>query len=649
MLENAFAQHAGADMRIDAAELQKALGLRSEYLAQRVLQCLDRDGNGVLTRDEFLAGVRTLVFGSDRDKLYFAFRVHDHNGDGYIDRQELHRMIAISMAEAEILDRSSTPESLTNAVFARADLNGDGRISFDELETIVRQRPALLDKMTRHEAIWIAPNEDLLDMIEERDRKKTARGPARDDWVAPFVFVTLWVLANVALFAFIFVTGNHAKHPNLFLRIGRALGFCIQLDGALILIPVMRRLMTWVRSSSLKRVFAVDAAIDFHRLVGHTIVGLGVAHACVSILAYAFGHGPHSLAALFLTVRGATGAVLVLVIVVMWLGALSFIRRTHRFELFYATHLLYFVWLGVAIAHAPTVAFWFGVPILGLLIERALRLRRRSRPSPVVAIEAHRSGVTRLEIARPKGFDFDPGDFAFLRIPSVAKREWHPFTVSSGPERPNLTFHVRSLGNWTGALRELAESHPSELTAQVDGPYGSPSRHIFESRYAVLIGAGIGVTPFASVLESIVLRHNSLRTGAKAKSFNLRKAHFFWLNRDQYSFEWFSALLRDLERTDQDGLLDIHLCMTGGRAGVTSLGLELARDITHAEGHSDIVTGLRSHTHLGPPDWQALLGAVRDAHAGEQVDIFYCGPPGLAKKIKRVAEHLGMSFREERF
>src|SRR5512144_1008629 len=76
-LERAFERHAGGDDRIDLAYLQRALGLKSEYLASRVLAAFDRDGNGVITKDEFLAGVRALVFGTPREKLEFAFRLHD--------------------------------------------------------------------------------------------------------------------------------------------------------------------------------------------------------------------------------------------------------------------------------------------------------------------------------------------------------------------------------------------------------------------------------------------------------------------------------------------------------------------------------------------------------------------------------------------
>ena len=40
----------------------------------------------------------------------------------------------------------------------------------------------------------------------------------------------------------------------------------------------------------------------------------------------------------------------------------------------------------------------------------------------------------------------------------------------------------------------------------IDGPYGTPSNHIFEAEHAVLISSGIGVTPFASILQSIMNR-----------------------------------------------------------------------------------------------------------------------------------------------
>lgn len=37
----------------------------------------------------------------------------------------------------------------------------------------------------------------------------------------------------------------------------------------------------------------------------------------------------------------------------------------------------------------------------------------------------------------------------------------------------------------------------------MDGPFGTASEDVFDYEVSMLIGAGIGVTPFASILKSI--------------------------------------------------------------------------------------------------------------------------------------------------
>jgi predicted ferric reductase/Ca2+-binding EF-hand superfamily protein len=645
MLEKAFKKHAGADNRIDQAELRKALGLRSDYLASRVMAAFDRNHDGTVDKDEFLEGVRKLVFGPDHDKLLFAFRVHDDNGDGKLSEEELLRMITLSLGEHDVVRATQPPEQLTRALFWAADTNKDGVITFDELLEVVKKRPNVLAKMTRSEAIWIAPNEDLLDWLDARaGRTPTLTQSSGSQYgVLPAIFVFLWVLATGGVFVHAMLSGVATDAPDPAARLGHALGRCADLNGALILLPMMRRLLTRLRASFLGKVLPIDDAIDFHRVVGHALFFFAVAHSLAFIVAYLRGHA--MLGMLFSHLRGGTGIVLLGIFAIMWICSLSFIRRSSRFELFYFTHLLYVAWFALAIVHAPTFAYWAGVPIAGFLIEWLLRRVKRFKKTKITSMRALRSGVTALELEKPAGFDFSPGDYVFLRVPEIARHEWHPFTLSSAPESDKLTVHVRSLGNWTAALRRIAEGKHGELRASIDGPFGSPTAHIFEAKNAVLIGAGIGVTPFASVLESLLLRRN----GESKRPSALRRVHFFWLNRDQYSFEWFSELLARLERDDKESLFDFHMCMDGRGAGATALGVELAREVMHAQGRSDLLTGLHTHTHVGPPDWDAMLGDVASWHPKEKVDVFFCGPPGLAAKIRSVCEKHGMSFREERF
>lgn len=53
-----------------------------------------------------------------------------------------------------------------------------------------------------------------------------------------------------------------------------------------------------------------------------------------------------------------------------------------------------------------------------------------------------------------------------------------------------------------------------------------------------MIGAGIGVTPFISILKDIKYKWDR-----KAFGFDVKRAYFFWMVNDQESFSWFSDLL----------------------------------------------------------------------------------------------------------
>jgi NADPH oxidase len=81
---------------------------------------------------------------------------------------------------------------------------------------------------------------------------------------------------------------------------------------------------------------------------------------------------------------------------------------------------------------------------------------------------------------------------------------------------------------------------------RVDGPYGAPAEDVFNSDVAVLVGGGIGVTPFASILKHIWYRQKRGNLGA------LRRVEFFWVCRDVPSFGWFQNLLQEVEAAQTD-------------------------------------------------------------------------------------------------
>lgn len=64
----------------------------------------------------------------------------------------------------------------------------------------------------------------------------------------------------------------------------------------------------------------------------------------------------------------------------------------------------------------------------------------------------------------------------------------------------------------------------------VDGPFGTASEDVFDYEVSMLVGAGIGVTPFASILKSIWYKFKEsnpkLRTRKVVNAFRDRAAPF---------------------------------------------------------------------------------------------------------------------------
>lgn len=68
------------------------------------------------------------------------------------------------------------------------------------------------------------------------------------------------------------------------------------------------------------------------------------------------------------------------------------------------------------------------------------------------------------------------------------------------------------------------------------------------------------------------------------------KVDFFWINRDQHSFEWFVHLLSQLELEQaelggvMDRFLDLHMYITSAlkKTDMKAVGLQMALDLIYA-------------------------------------------------------------------
>ena len=117
---------------------------RLQVILDRMFDLFDTDGNGVVDFSELASGLSVLCGGSRDDKAKAAFSLFDYNGDGYISLEEMTRYLA-SVFKVMYETQPGTAEQMgvsaedlatvtAEQAFEDADLNHDGRLSFEEFQ-----------------------------------------------------------------------------------------------------------------------------------------------------------------------------------------------------------------------------------------------------------------------------------------------------------------------------------------------------------------------------------------------------------------------------------------------------------------------------------------------------------------------------------
>ncbi|XP_053344268.1 NADPH oxidase 5 [Clarias gariepinus] len=704
-----FETIAGEDKEIDLNEFKTALKVKESFFAERFFALFDSDGSGTITLDELLKALNLLIHGNETDKLRFLFQVYDVDGSGSIDPDELRTVLKSCLMESAISLPEEKLDDLTLALFESADKDNSGSITFEELKAELENFPEVMENLTISAANWLKPP----DM--DHNKRQTPRYFTRAYWQnnsRKLFFICLYSFLNILLFI-IAMMRNAAGGP--WIMLARGCGMCLNLNCTFIMVLMLRRCLTWLRATWVVKVLPLDQNILLHEIVGYAILIFSVVHTMAHVMNFVLlSHkevGYELWEYVFTTrpgigwVQGTasiTGVVLQVIICLMVVCSCTFVRRSGHFEVFYWSHLSY-IWVWVLlIVHCANFWKWFVAPGVIFLVEKLVGIAvSRMAALYIAEVNLLPSKVTHLVIKRPPFFQFKPGDYVYINIPVIAKYEWHPFTISSAPEQQDtIWLHVRSMGQWTNRLFEyfrqsenqdannkrltaslrkrrhdagtqisskLSENHRyCNIKCYVDGPYGTPTRQIFASEHAVLIGAGIGITPFASILQSIMYRYRMRKQNCpncnyswcetiKDNEMKLRKVDFIWINRDQKSFEWFVSLLTKLEMDQADEepegrFLEMHMYMTSAlsKNDMKAIGLQMALDLLAKKEKKDSITGLRTRTQPGRPEWGKVFQKVSEEKKGK-VHVFYCGSPACAKAIKAECEKYGFHFYKENF
>ncbi|EGG13423.1 superoxide-generating NADPH oxidase flavocytochrome [Cavenderia fasciculata] len=479
------------------------------------------------------------------------------------------------------------------------------------------------------------------------------------------LIIILFVAANIALFLYKFIEYRYERSLvfdilGYGVPVARGSAMMLKFNSAMILIPVLRNFLSFLRGTFLNNYVPFDKNIIFHRYIAWVI--------CLATFVHVMAHFrnfhvqsttdladlkligiqevPTTWGLAFRTLAGWTGHVLCVAMVLMFTSAIESIRRP-MFEIFWFTHHLFIVYFGLLAVHGlrgtletSTTWMWIIGPCVLYILERIIRLARSKQTTMLIMAKQHPSRTIELRM-KTERFKYKPGQYLFLNCPTIARNEWHPFTITSAPEEDFVSCHINVVGNWTGKLstllnpdkrlgvvqENLLNSPDGKPILRIDGPFGAASEEVFKYKTVMLIGAGIGVTPFASILKHIKFQ---LSKAYSTTGNTIEKVHFFWICRDRSSFEWFSGIIGALEMDNVNNFLEIHPYLTG------ALSAQEVRDVMYAGGDEearDQITGFSAPTQFGRPKWTEIFADFSQRYAGRDVGVFFCGPKVLSKDL----------------
>lgn len=870
-IEELFSNVSGrTELTID--EFKKLIPSKDAFFAERVFHILDKDCSNGISTSELRLGLEQLCSQSAEDRVRFLFQIYDRDGDGLIQLHDLKAVLKACTEENKMTFSEEQLDQLALALYEDAVDSVDSNtpsasngLEFEHLKAQLDKHPGLIDELSFSLERFLLPS-------STKKIRKT-RWSSNVIWsyirnkAAFMSFLGAYIFVNLVLFT---TRAFKYRNENLPYMVARACGQVLNFNCAFVVVLMLNHCITWLRQTKVAIFLPLDQHVYLHKLCGFVIVLFSGLHTVMHLINFSYNvadqvvspvtNETHSakewlftmipgLYGLIPGVANLTGWGLLIILAIMIPCSLPFVRKTGFFELFYWTHFLHYPFWVLLILHGPHFWYWFvGPGTLFIILEKLRRQRRRMTGKGRTFINYTLllpSRVTHLVCRKPPNFRFRPGDYVYLNIPAIASYEWHPFTISSAPELPDvLWFHIRGVGGWTNKLyeyfkreqikqenfqssfrpalplvssyrselqpnlqpimdesvinsaeqksspeftrtripyspqvsiplsevsanesvlgaqtvrhtgyrymrhppevinlpvpvedprdtdlssaawkkwskkknprdsfstetlrsrrakseRKVEENgnpstedytsnglavrgndapnppqttegvsiyHPLEIT--IDGPYGTPSSHIFRAQHAVLIAAGIGVTPYASILQSIMHRYYaSLQVCPNCKYswasrmpdsiMNLKKVDFFWINRDQRSFEWFVHMLSQLEMEQAEigsalgRFLDLHMYITSAlkKTDLKAVGLQMALELLYAKEKRDLVTGLKTRTNSGRPNWDKVFQKLVDEDKGK-VTVFYCGPSQLAKELKKKCNKFGFNFRKEIF
>lgn len=656
-------------------------------------------------------------------RLQTFFDMVDRDADGMITEEEVEEIISLSASCNKLANIQNQADEYAALIMEELDPDNCGYILVHNLEMLLLQAPS---QSVRGDSLNLMSK-----MLSQKLKPTQERNPLRrcfgstkyflqDNWQRVWVMAA-WIGIMAGLFAYKFVQYRNKSVDGVMghcVSMAKGAAETLKLNMALVLLPVCRNTITWLRNHTKLSLFLpFDDNLNFHKVLAVGIaVGVGI-HAIYHLACdfprllhatpdeYApmkpfFGEEqPKNYWHFVKEVEGVTGIVMVVLMAVAFTLATPWFRRNRvslpkpfnrltGFNAFWYSHHLFAVVYALLIVHGvylyltkewhkKTTWMYLAVPLCLYFCERLIRAFRSSvKPVKIIKVAVYPGNVLALHMSRPHGFKYRSGQYMFVNCSAVSPFEWHPFSITSAPGDEYLSVHIRTLGDWTRQLKIVfsevcrpplsgqsgllradclqGENTPNFPRVTIDGPYGAPAQDYKKYEVVVLVGLGIGATPMISIVKDIV--NNMKKMSAEeeqqssspandygayqgSKKFKTGRAYFYWVTREQGSFEWFREVMNEVAEVDQNGTIEMHnYCTSVYEEGdARSALIAMLQSLHHAKNGVDVVSGTRVKSHFAKPNWRNVYKRIAMAHPHARIGVFYCGAPALTKELRHLA------------
>ncbi|XP_005879403.1 PREDICTED: NADPH oxidase 4 isoform X2 [Myotis brandtii] len=500
----------------------------------------------------------------------------------------------------------------------------------------------------------------------------------------------IWLALNVLLFWKTFLQYNqgpeyHYLHQmlGLGLCLSRASASVLNLNCSLILLPMCRTLLAYLRGSqkvpSRRTRRLLDKSRTFHIICGVTICifsGVHVAAHLVNVLSFSENYredflelnvaryrdeDPRKL--LFTSVPGLTGVFMVLVLFLM-ITASTYAIRVSNYDIFWYTHNLFFVFYMLLMLHVSGGLLKYQTNIdthpPGCIDLNGTRYRNTHLPENLSEHfhesfpggfskpdEVTRNTSVKICQEEPRFQANFPQTWLWISGPLClycAERLYRcirsnkPVTIISVISHPSDVMEIRMVKeNFKARPGQYITLHCPSVSALENHPF---TLTMCPTETKATFGVHLKIVGDwterlrdlllpSSSQDSEILPFIQSRKYPKDdwKPYKLRRLYFIWVCRDIQSFRWFADLLCVLH----------NKLWQENRPDYVNIQLYLSQTDGMQKIIGEKYQALNSRLYIGRPQWKLLFDEIAKCNRGKTVGVFCCGPRSISKTLRKLS------------